>query len=349
MNSFLEKLNKCELKRGQSYFYTLGTAELDRLWSLDQNSLYLIPDDKDVEAFAATSYLYGLMGYTASNYTAVPTGFLVSYKNNDDVATIVVHHSFEYYREQLATLAKHQLTNPSLSVTDREIFEYIATNVQNANKSLTDIAIGCNILLTKNASQLRDRIQDALFPFSGDPHSLNSQNCDNNHVLITKICCSLQGVNYDNASREQLEKANKLQQEILSEYILPAYLTYRGTDRNNNPIPQDGRILQSEQHLKELVDRLEQLDHPLDPATYRRMCIILNMCSTDYTADMVYAALNIMSHCTNVEQTKEAIEKVVPSTPRNWGSKHDARRYVDDLIGSTRYGNDIDSNLTPEL
>ncbi len=344
MDKFFKDINNRELTRTNTGFYSLGSTELDRVFGLDQNSIYFIPNSENVECFASITYLYGLMGYTVTNFTAISTGYVATYKKDDDISTLIISNNHEYCREQLFDFAKAQLQT-ELSAQQQQVFKYIADSVVNPKISLVDICLGCNGLATSDVV-LHARLEQAMYPFSGDPESLNSQNCNNNHELLTKLCCSLLGIDYFNATTEQLDQAKQMQQKILDDYIKPSYLTYRGTDRQNNPIPQNSQILQSEQLLTSLTDYLLQGKN-IDVATRRRLGIVLNMCSTDFTADMVYNALDIMSHSNDPKKAKEDLRQAIPQTPQNYPSKNNAKQFVNSMLGGTTYAIDVDENLIP--
>ena len=85
-------------------------------------------------------------------------------------------------------------------------------------------------------------------------------------------------------------------ESILKEFILPGYRSYRGADAVRNPIAQLGQILNNQDRIIILNEMLG--NEPLDtlPPNIKQSAMVdiisvLNMCSTDYSADVVQELL----------------------------------------------------------
>ena len=326
MDKFFEELKKLELRRKENMFYTLGDDGLDKLFDLKQSTAVFAPEDKVVKKFAAVSYLFGLAGYVASNFTAIPMGYLVTYKKGNESQTVVISGDFEYYREILIDNLREKLNDQSLTEEEKEIFSQGISALEDNTRSLEDICLVLNSEIQKlqQPTSLTQDLENAKYPFSSAPDSLNLTNCNNNHVILGAVCKDLLG------SQASENDVKELYDNILNNWILNnGYFTYLGHDRTGAPKPQDGQILNNRERMEELFKILST--KLKDPTARARVCPVINMCSTDYTADIVYAVMEEMTACTEPAKSRDKLTQIVPKTPSNSASVQSARKHLDEL------------------
>ena len=185
---------------------------------------------------------------------------------------------------------------------------------------------------------------------------VNNGNCDNNHVLGKKFCCMYYfGLDYDDAPEEVKKISDRIFDSVKDDWILPAYLSYVGHDRKNNPIPQKSQVLNSQEHLQDFVSYEHKLlgDEEIKSAIAKYatgtmlapksqlIAVLYNMCSTDYTADVVYEVIKMISEVEKVDknseqatfdeivtETKDKIEAFVPDTANNARQVEEARKLI---------------------
>ena len=328
MKGIFAKLYKAKLERTPSMLFTLGAEELDKAFVLDQSKATLTPDKESILNFSAATYLLGLLGYQVVNFTAVPAGFLATYENNGESATLLVgKKSLELYREVFCELIEKHIGNINISEEEATFFGHLNQCIKENNDFVETCLVANYVLDTsKGLAELKDRKNVLSNPFNpstaeNEELSVNERNCRDNHVIMEQIARELLGypVEDEKMSEEQKEKAKNLAGEILETHVLPSYLTYVGHDRQNNPIERDSQILNRLEKVKTILNVVK---------TPERMALVLNMCSTDYAADVVYAVLKEMTSCKNVERSAEEIDKLVPETPHNAEQKEFARAVV---------------------
>ena len=152
---------------------------------------------------------------------------------------------------------------------------------------------------------------------SDEFHRVNNQNCTDNHRILMDVVSN---------DKEKYE-------EILNTFILPGYLQYRGYDRENNPLKQEGQILNEFDRISILISMLGYDKLPYYERRYKLLNIIsvLNMCSTDYSADIVENLISKIRECKEVDLNNsrdvalEMIEKVIPPAPNNEAFKKETR------------------------
>lgn len=311
--------------RDNNLMYTLGDEGLDRLLSLDQNRAAFTPSKDAIESLAAVNYLYGLFGYSTTNYTAIPAGYLTTLSSEDDYVTLLVSGDKRaYYREHLVQLAETQIKNAS-SEEEYQFWNIVKTLLNTKNISLVKVCYQINsfLVVAQGLESVKNNVKNAIYPFSGDKNSLNSQNCSYNRVALEEIC--LDALGYDEYSTpEQKEEAKGLMSSVLQEFILPGYLAYVGHDRQGNPIKRDNQIVNRPYRIQDIFKRLKNI---------KGSTMVLNACSTDYTADVVYSLLKSISECENVREGYDDIDRIVPHTPHNEKQRHEASKLLRNLGG----------------
>lgn len=326
MQKYFESLYSKVLKRKPSNLYTLGDKKTDKLWGLDQNIPTFTPEKKIIDDFASMSYLYGLLGYTASNYTAIPAGYLVTYKKGSKVATIIISpgtksENISKFVEEINAYQESE----TLTETERDFFTSLAKTIKTKNVRLLDVCLAANARLEKESglTDLKEKREKAKAPFdSNDKNSVNSQNCDNNHILLERVCRDILGypVEDEEVTEEQRKEAYDLSRQILSERIIPSYLTYVGKARDNTPIPRDNQVLTKKEMIMKIFDIVK---------TSRKLSMALTMCATDYTADVVCAIINEIINCKVVSVSRSIIDtEINPETPAYYANTEQARRDV---------------------
>lgn len=334
MQKFFEDFYSSELVRKQpSGFYTIGDEKLDHSFGLDQYVASFTPSKAQIENFAAISYLYGLIGYKVSNFTAIPAGYLATYKKDGKVATILVSEAtITQYSYNLAEEILNFIKENELSEDERAFFLnarkflYGEKKVSQGEKNtLLHICAKLNENIESSASleRVKDARDDAveLFVFSGED-SVNKRNCDENQLVIERVCRDILGypLNESDASKEQVEESKIMGDKFLHETILPRYQTYMG----NCGEKRDAQILNREELLRDFNSILK---------SPRRLAIILNICATDYSADLIADLLLEISKCESFDEQKQSIDEFVPQTPENYESKAEANKVLN-LLGA---------------
>ena len=334
LGTFFKDIEKRELVRKENLLYTLGDDGIDKFLYLDQNLATLAPDSGAIKNFASATYLFGLFGMVASNFTAVPSGFLVTYKSGSDLSTILIMDEDNPYFKTILLEKVNNKLQSDMEEKEKEVFVLMKTLLE-SDISLTEVVIKVDSLIKNNKQEkLLTAVDDAIYPFSsaedketGKALTLNSQNCQNNHIILRSICFKLLKINPETTNEKDLKLVKDLYKDILNEWILPGYLTYRGTDRDGNAIERDHQILNKPERIKQASQRF---------ATHRQVNLIMNMCSTDYAADIVYFILSKIRNFAadiTLEEAEATIDKEMPQTTNNTQQKKDARLQLAEQLG----------------
>lgn len=317
MNDFFKNLSNKLLKRKEDGFYTLGDENLDSLWGLTQQSPNFTLDKECVENFAGYVFLIGLFGYNVANFTSIPAGFMATFQKGKESTTVVITNSVaDYYKQVLVDLIDKKLNSKTTSYQEVILFRFIKDLLEEKEFSILDIALLANekINKSKEFSCLQKNIENAMYPFSGDKDSLNSKNCNDNHILLRRICeervC-------DNLQIKSDEEVDQLYNYVLQEWILPGYFVYRGFNRKGEPVEQKATVLNDTERFSLLEQKLKDRE---------KISIAINMCATDYTADVVYAILEKIKDCPSYIQARERVDKVVPDTKGNYLEKKETMK-----------------------
>ena len=316
-----------ELVRNADGFYTLGNEELDRAFGLDQNTYVSAPSQSSVENFTALAYIYGLMGYQASNFTACPTGFIVTFKRGDQIATFntnenILGRNRAAIINDLRTYAKSEQLEPF----EEFILGYLSGNIAKKEQTLLKSCVITNSTLetSKNeAPTLKANRELAAAPFDPvAPESLNNANCNNNHELLKRMCRSLLGFDVDglDLTKEQEKQVDELYDKVLFKTILRFYTHHVGRrkiktkdgETKKVPVRRDFEILSAPYAMKELLDLVKSRGN---------IGLVTTIAATDFNADVVYEALDILTKCASVEDGEETLKKVIPDTPYSY--EHD--------------------------
>lgn len=311
---FFDDLKNKKLKRNEDNFYTLEDEGLDRLFGIN-NVLTLTPNEENIANFAAINYFFGLFGINVESFTAVPSGYLASYnKDNEFYGTFWIDPY--YITNEFIKLCDEKINNNENS----NIYTNIKMILLNNSLSLLKKSLLVSSYINKEGiSIFNDKLGNAIKIYE----EVNNKNCNDNHQILREVVANDQE-KYD---------------ELLNYFILPGYLHYRGYDRDNNKIDQRSQILNDVTRIDLLMKMLNydtMLYYEKKPK-FKDIISILNMCSTDYSADMAYNLFKSISKIeTNIDinnvtnVASELMINNVPLTPNNEKEKsstRNSRRY----------------------
>ncbi len=332
-------LNNIELKRLENGLYTLGDENLDRFWGLDQNHAVFSPSKQVVEEFVALTYVLGLLGYQTTNFTAVPSGFIVSLKNNNNISTFTIN-SFSSeinFEKVLEIIATQSINDKKLTGPEKKFLVTLGLTLKDGKNPL-EICCDANekISNSENFNELNNRKTLSSAPFDPvEPSSLNNQNCNNNHNLIRKMCRDMLGYNVDgeNLTEQQNNEVEDLYNTILFKNILRFYTHHVGFNKGKNTeVTHDAQILSKTATIKQLLDIVK---------TSGRLSMLLTIAATDFTADVVYAALNTLANNSNSQECFNAINEIIPKTPYQSENDKALREYINHQTGHVQRGHNL--------
>ena len=345
LGEFFKDIQKRELKRDENMLYTLGDEHVDKFLYLDQNVATLSPDSGAIKNFAAVSYLFGMLGMPPINYTAVPSGFLVTYKNKEqeEVCTLLVmDEENPYFEEVIINYIKEKLHDETLSEDEKEILKETARLIRDEKVPLIEVVTRVEKLIQEKEEKkqpvqnLRKGILASQTEFdclrdeeTKKATTINQQNCDDNHVVLWSICAKLLGFKSDTENEQEKQQIQALNDSILNDWILKNYRVYadKAVDENGNKVPQNKQILNEEKVIAHAKGNF---------VTHKNACLILNMCSTDYAADIVFAIMKSITGSTKemtVEEMLNKIQTIMPNTEQNFEQKRKARNDLIEMYG----------------
>ncbi len=337
MQEFFEKIYKTKLTRKDNGFYTLGDEALDHGIGLDQFTAVFSPSKQQIENFAALSFLYGILGYKASNFTAVPAGYLATYESETDSATLLVSEAtVDEYRAKLIDLFDEKIkahTVYEMILGDGE-FYYLAKDLllnkkqimPDQENKLTHVCVALSDVLRNDYKKIGSKTKNAisLFNFNAE-NSLNKKNCDDNQLLIERICREILGypVNESEATKDQIAESKDMGDKLLQN-ILVGYKRFMGDKIGNKP---ESQILSDNEFIDELLGYFKST---------RNVVLILNICATDYTADVINNLLTQIfegnkdssNKLLNLEKQLKLVDEIVAETPNNFGKRNLANKHL---------------------
>ena len=320
---FFEDLKKKRLRRNDGHFYTLDDPTLDRLFCIN-TELTLTPNPIHIENFAASNYLYSLFGMKIDAFTAVAAGFVASYvKNNEEndfYGTFFLSDTL-YVLNDIIKLCEEKIN----SEENKEVYVHIKEVLQNKDTSLLEKSILISSYLKQNNITMFDKnINDSFNSYK----AVNDQNCKDNHLILEDFT----------------DHEGPMFHTILDEYIIPGYFSYMGHDRERNPLPQMPQILNEYDRINLLMKLLKYDELPSRERTSKLSNIVsvLNMCSTDYTADVVQELFKKVIEYekivdeSNYKEVVKELEETIPKAPgndnkRNEAYKNDTRDEFDNI------------------
>ena len=350
-NSIFDALKNYKLTRDEDGRYTLEnhheTMDLDHLFGLD--TITLNPGEQQMTDFATICYLYGILGINVTNFTAIPAGYIASFEKNGKFCGTFMSYppyaiqdlkekfqdKYEQDGNQFYRFLSNFLDDDSLSLTDKVL--YISQIINNT--PLIDIQENIN-----RALEMYDKA--------------NQQNCADNHLILEdivsasdEILADLHQVNlmepnikndlskYDRVFEVVEKKSFASQRDkniylcrlieakydydtILSSFILESgYYVYRGKNKK-----QDGNVLNDTNKVGLLRSLLGKDDVSEEN---KAVVDILNMCATDYSADIVYDIFKKIAGANQLELKEE-----VPKVENNEQSKANFRRENSSLMNT---------------
>ena len=382
MNKFFSNIKNKRLRRNEYGIYTLDDEGLDRTLGLDDRSFTLTPNKEQITTFAAMTYLFGLFGMSIESFTAIPFGYIATYKNGGTFITFA-----PVIGEELVNLCNAEIEKLNEEKDKKliELYRKILEIIKDSNLTLLQKSIMISglksdeVKLPHSLNELnfvetegkdKGKITSvALHDFK----QANGENCDTNDSLLCKILAGYtrekealgimddwskmlaedltaimkegsDGIEsrideltdkHKFASEEEkirysqmLYSRKKLYDEIMQGYILSGYHTYMGRDERGKKILQDGEILNKPTQIDNIGQKIQETEknkylHHL----YLRH--VLNLCSTDYSADVV---LSLLKSITTYYQGRSELDNVVyrfekdiPKAPRNKIDKDTAR------------------------
>ena len=358
---FFDQLKSCELVRKNGK-YSLGREDFDHLFGIN-DVMALTPNQENIAKLSDLTYLLGLLDINIKSFTAVAAGFLATYSSNDDynknyngenyTSTFLISSNEEDIKKEIVKECRKKIKSNALNINN-EIFYRIIELIEDGF-SLSNVVFYTNLFIdTYGYVNIKDKHTKALAEFD----RVNQQNCNDNHYILCKIIFNeeklanelneIKDLTNDKEISERIHefaKNNnlsrydeimyskrmlsgiKLYRKILHKFILPGYLTYRGRDRDNNIIPQDSMILNDSNRIKSLIDLLNNNGNSYE--VLKSITLILNICSTDYTADMAYSYLTGISSFTEAKDNSEIqtlLDNTIPKTENNIQDKENTRK-----------------------
>lgn len=312
---FSEQLKEAELQRRNGVFTLIKNGEpnkeLNRIFGLP-DVFVLTPSRRSIENFAALNYLFSLFGVKVKSFTSCKTGYIATFENEEGN----IYGTFSsgdplVLLEEIQKLAREN--------GRKDIEDLLESAKKDHNLSLMDICKEVSPRAPKDKDEKNN-------PFFNNFKSVNDKNCDDNHQLICEILCDgdsnlseklkkLRNSDLFNGELSEEEIKSKIKEliseepskkllqrkeqydKILFGSILPGYFKYMGRDRQGKQIPQDGMVLNQKEIVFNIAKLLEYKKEDFlktDTATAKvarhkveKLVYLLNMGSTDYTADVV--------------------------------------------------------------
>ena len=367
---FFKELQECELKRDNQGVYRLEYLgykkdDLNHLFGL--STATLTPDKESIINFAAITYLYGLLGVNVETFTAIPAGFIGSY--NDNGVHYGTFLSDPYYVTQEVIETCDYFLESGEELGDGGFFANIREILQNEKKSFLDKVLEIAALkkprefewklerAMERFGDVNDRncalnhkiLEDIVTDSQENLSALSRVNSEINggktiddviaelvkerkpKTLIEKIICLFKSKKIKKETEEFVSKtksAKELYDKILNSFILDSgYYVYRGRDRE-----QDGTVLNDTERAELLMGYLKSAN-PLksEKELHADVVDILNMCSTDYAADIVLEVMKAIK-----ENEKEKIDEVIPPSINNRTEKRDFRNAIPEVFDVDR-------------
>ena len=343
------RAEKLERKDGK---YTLGRDDYDHLFGIN-DVMTLTPNEKSVASLANVTFLFGVLGININSFTAVASGYLASFNGDGYEATFIINEYEDYIKKEMIKLCKIKIEEDTEYTP---LYNYIISLIKE-NLPLSEIALNTSSYINRfGLREEKIKTLNAIDQFN----KINQQNFSDNHMILCKIIfrneeyakdlnelkeiSDIDEVNekiynyakekYNFSDKEEKEYINKMLEArrlydiIMHDFILPGYLSYRGRDRNNKRIIQDSQIINDEQRLTSLMVLLKSKKDIFGYYILPSVIQILNMCSTDYTADMAYDYMNGISSF-RASEINDTVEKMmddyIPRTFNNEEEKKEVR------------------------
>lgn len=284
MDKIFKDIYTSELVRDKtSRQLTFNNNFSDSLFNLQQDLPSFFPEKESIENLVSATYLYGLFGYVATNFTCVNCGFLATYKNGEDVATILIcDDNTTYYVEPLLEMCNNKIEDEQLPDMERKFFASIKSLLSSrAYPLLVPVSWSAEMLnKVEELSYLKDNLQQAFAPFSSEENSVNSQNHINNLQILRDFCCAHLNFPPEDLTQQQQDQVQQMQTNI-SEFCH----TY---------------ITQSSGNEQSQIDKIKDFTYAGKPLQNpKQLNAIITMFSTDQASRVVTGMYHIL------DQTKD--------------------------------------------
>ena len=369
--NLLEQLRNYRLVRNADNIYVLKNgadeSSLDRVFGL--STVTLTPDKESISNFAAMAYLYGLFGIEVSTFTAVPAGYIASFQKGKEFYGTFFSEPYYVTKDLIGlcdgmlkrygTLLASSKTEEEQKAANEEINLLYAIRAELSNKdhSITDKALAISGL-TKT-STMEENITSAISKMG----KVNNENCELNDGILEDIITGSKAISADlELINKEVKKGRTVKSVIMElvegksfaslnetmDYVLAlqhskdtfdaimnsfildsGYHVYKGNVRR-----QDGAILNSQERVPLLMSILKRHNpSKSEEQLYADLVDVLNMCSTDYSADVVIDVMKAIR-----ENNKEKIDEAIPVALNNSEEKRAFRNAVPGIFDVDREG-----------
>lgn len=336
--SLSDELREYELVRDKYAILRLKKGDYSRRLSekIGLPFITLTPDKDQICNFASMCYLFSLFNIKVSSFSAIPRGYVASFtRNGEFFGTFLTDPN--YISQVIIGLCKE---------LGSKFYQDVIKIMSCEGMNLTDKCLEISKL---GKSEIVDGcIKEAIKKFN----EVNTQNCRDNDTIIENIVspdsdvmCDLIIINGVIAALKEdkiiedlgsiivsvvdrkkfsseeerstyiakVAKAKKDFDDIFDNFIIQeGYYVYRGKGKEQN-----GKILNSRERIEELRQKLQEIKPNAKPKHIAADIIdIINMCATDYSADIVYDVLNCIAN----GETKK-IDAVIPDNEGNQEEK----------------------------
>lgn len=300
------------------------------------------PDKEQICNFASICYLFSLFNIKISGFSAIPSGYVASFERNGKF--------FGTFTTDPTYISK--VAKDLCGEEDSEFYKKVSSIISNTDKSLIERCLEISGLNKDEA--IAESVAKAIESFD----DANGQNCKDNDTIIENIICtdpmvmrdlfvinsvvslplgqkvsrevldiviakvvdrrSFNSIEERNAYLTKVTKSKKDYDDIFDNFIINSgYYVYRGMGKE-----QDGKVLNSSERIKELKRKLQEIKPNADSRAIASDIIdIINICATDYSADIVYAVFNCIANGEG-----EKIDSVIPNNEGNKEEKEKLRR-----------------------
>lgn len=347
-HSDIMRNRKLERDSNTKKYYLLDTSTGKRTYMKDSN-VHLLPERGDQKILSGAMYLLNVLGYKVTDFTTAPSGYFFQMENEglgDSLCGLSIAPSpasvdlddpkslpipLQYLLERIDEACNKKIF---AGVTDdeRRVIEGIREGL--GNTCLVEIALRTNASIKElGCDNLKGNAEAGLQAYK----QKNDSNCNNNHIILAEIIKKKIGIpeSVDVASSvdSKLKDGTKLTAEEAMfkvvrdramSWILSGYFEYSGRDRAKGmDIPINRDILN-----QRAIESIRLFGNESDANA------VMNMCSTDYSADMIQRSIETMTifEPTSIEtkeedvlRTFDAIVETLAVPENNMAKKRQAR------------------------
>lgn len=374
--SFFDYLEEFRLERNPYGLFELKKEGItaDLLGTLlGLNSIVLTPDKEQIINMATMCYLFGLLGINISRFTAVPAGYIATFENEGTFLSFYpdyIIRKFQLQCDKLFENAAEPLENKAYYATISYISKDFIVKDKNTKSIKEFLQLALSIATYPMPNGVKKKLEEAIKKFNIE----NLNNCKDNDLVLASIVSNspkirddLLKVNLKQTNAEKsvddiisevvykktfdndeakseyaakLKDAKALFDRIFDGFIMPGYFIYKSTgmDRAGQAVPKDGMILNKAERISELKGILEEAGFCDSFILSANIIDIYNMCSTDYSADVIYDILSSLYRLTNSDSfndgnMKPKLYRKVPNNYENYASKARFRNKFPTIAG----------------